>query len=322
MNKRVLYFDWFSQATEFYRLLPLSYITSKNFTISRSTDINITFMLIEQYDIFIIERPASDDSLKLVKMIKDHGKKIILDFDDDCLHLPKGHPLYDTYERQKSNIIKCLSMADEVWVATEGIKKSFSLYNKNIHIIPNCHNENIFPVKNKRDFTYNKIAMWRGGGSHNGDILPSGTSEWIVYLINNNKDWKFYWLGQNFEYIERRVGDNFYWNPGASTIQFYKMMHDYNACLFYYPLTQNIFNQSKSNCSWIESTYSGSAYFGNTNLNEFKKDSIEEIVLLNDLSDLNEKDLNNMNKQSWEYICDNLLIKNSNKIRKERLELI
>ena len=163
--------------------------------------------------------------------------------------------------------------------------------------------------------------MWRGGSSHNGDIYQPGTTEWIVKLINKNKKWNFFWLGHKFEFIEYRVKHgNFFHNPGGSTVQFYNMMIDINPAIFFYPLTTNLFNSSKSNCSWLESTMSGAAYFGNMGLPEFNKPGIKPLAelpeyLKGDRSD----ELKKLNDESWTYIQDELLLSKINKLREHRL---
>jgi hypothetical protein len=321
---KILYFDHFSAATEFYRLMPLEYLKSDQFTITRSTEKNINMMVIEPYDVIIFSRPSSEAHVNAIKLCKDQHKKVIGDFDDDILHVPQENPMYATYEIEKSNSIKCLAMCDELWVATDGIKKSYRLYNKNIHIIPNAHNDTIFPVKNKKPFEFNKVAMWRGGGSHIGDIYAPKVTEYIIDMINSNPVWKFYSLGQRFEFIEYRLTEsNYYRNDGASTIQFYKMMQEFQPCAFYYPLNSNIFNQGKSNCSFLESVYSGAAYFGNTDLSEIQKPGVMHYMELKDMMRMSDKKLakilDSNHKKSWQYIEQHLLLSKINLRRLSRL---
>lgn len=317
----ILYFDWHSEASEFYQGIPLDYLKSKEFIITRSTDREIKSHSINKYDVLIILRPSSEAHLLIMKLAKDLHKKIIISWDDDPLHLPKENPMYGYYEGDKHNTIKCLALADEVWAGTEGVKQAFRLYNNNIHLIPNAHNDYIFKVKDKMPFGKDKRVMWRGGGSHMGDIYNPGTTEWIVKTINSNKRWDFYWLGQKFEWIEYRVKHgNFYHNPGASTVQFYKMMHRMNPQVFFYPLVDSIFNRAKSNCSFLESVYSGAAYFGRTDFLEFDKPGVKTLAELTYyLKGNNSQELKKLNEESWEWICDNLLLSKVNKIRLDRL---
>lgn len=321
MTKKILYFDWHSEASEFYRGMPLDYIKSKNLEVTRSNERQITSHLLNAYDIIFILRPSSSAHLNIIKLAKDLGKKVLIDYDDDPLHLPKTNPMFFHYNDNKQYIIQCLVLSDEIWVSTKAIKDSFRLYNNNIHIIPNCHDDFIFKVKEKRKFTVNKFAMWRGGGSHIGDIYQPGTTEWILKTINDNKKWNFYWFGQNFDFIRYRIkNNNFHYNPGASTIQFYKLMHETNANIFFYPLTDNVFNRSKSSCSWLESTYSGSAYFGKKEFDEFDKPGVFNLNQLQDALKKSDLDLlEKANNISWEYLKDTHLLSKVNKVRLDRL---
>lgn len=316
--RNILYFDWFSGGTEFYRLLPLSYI--KGITIDRSTENNITFATLSGYDTIIICRPSSLVSLNLIKMAKDMQIRVISDWDDDCLHIDEYNPMWDTYEIERRNVMECLALSDEVWVSTEGVKKSFRLYNNNIHVIPNAHNDYVFPVKDKRPFTFNKKALWRGGDSHEGDMYDNGVAEKVVEMVNGNPDWEFIFIGQRFKWLEKRCGKNYIAKGGDSTVQFHKKMQSENACVGWYPLADTVFNRGKSNIFWVESTYAGSAVFGNTRLSEFNKISIGRIEELNTIiQNDSEESLKIMNQLSWDYICDNLLLSNINKLREERL---
>lgn len=318
---RIIYFDHFASASEFYRLMPLDYLKNKNFTITRSTEREISAHLLNLYDVIILSRPTTELHLNIIKLARDMDKRIVGDYDDDVLHLPETNPMHGHYEGDKRYALKCIALCDEVWVATEAIKNSFRLYNKNIHIIPNAHNDTVSPVEHKRLFPEKKTVMWRGGGSHIADIYHPPVTEWIVSLINKNKKWEFYWLGQKFEFIEYRVKHgNFFYTSGASTVQFYKLMHELNPMVFFYPLSNNLFNRGKSNCSLIESCYSGAAYFGNTDLPEFNKPGVKPLKELPYMLNGNHDDeLKKMNDESWRFIKDELLLSNVNRKRERRL---
>lgn len=324
---RILYFDHFSSASEYYRLLPLDYIKSDKFTITRSNEKQINFMTINSYDVIIFLRPSSEAHLNAIKLCKDQHKKVISDFDDDILHLNPENPMYGAYEGDKQHAIKCLTLSDEIWVATDAIKKSFRLYNKNIHVIPNAHNDTIFSAAKKKPFEFNRVAMYRGGGSHAADIYAPGVTEYIIDLINGNPLWKFYWIGARYDFIEYRMtAGNFYRNDGATTVQFYKMMQDFQPCLFFYPLQTHIFNGAKSNCSFLESVYAGAAYFGNTELPEFQKPGVMDFKEVADIIKMPDKKLERLLKKnhelSWKYINDHLLLSKVNLIREKRLNEI
>jgi hypothetical protein len=318
--KRVIYFNWFSEGTEFYRMLPLEYIDNSNLQITRSTEKNITFATIFAYDVVIISRPVGISSINLIHLCKDMGKTVIADYDDNCLNLPNDmHPLYETYEREKRSLIECLVLCDEIWVTTQGIKNSYKAYNKNIVVIPNAHNDYLYSIKNKSKWTKNNSALWRGGIYHTGDIYENGTTEWLINAINSNKKWNFYFVGQRFEWLEARIRyPNYHRVDTVTTTQLPKLLANFNASIAYYPLATNIFNKGKSNCFWLENTYAGSAVFGNKKLHEFNKDCILPLAEMPDAMK-GDIDLSRYNKESWENICDTLLVSSVNKIREKRL---
>jgi len=319
--QKIIYFDHWASASEFYRLMPLDYIKNKAFTITRSTEREISAHLLNNFDGVFLSRPTSEAHLNIIRMAHNLNMRVISDYDDDVLHVPPTNPMHGHYEGDKRHTIKCLALSDEIWVATEAIKNSFRLYNKNIHIIPNAHNDTVFPVHKKMPFPEKNIVMWRGGGSHIEDIYHPGTTEWIVRMINKYKKWNWYWLGQKFDFIEYRVKHgNFFHNPGGSTVEFYKMMHEMNPMIFMYPLTNNLFNRSKSNCSFLESTYAGAAYFGNKDLPEFNLDCILPLSSLPAmLKGDNSVFLKQKHDEAWEYIKENMLLSKINKKRETRL---
>ncbi len=323
--KKVAYYSFFKEdASSFYRVhAVIPYLKSKDYQlVCMSGQTHIDWSSLVEIDILILQRPCDGQHLNLIKLAKDMSVKVILDYDDDCLHLDMYNPMFGHYQHHKANIIECLTLADEIWVSTDGVKKSYHLYNKNIHIIPNCHNDYVFPIDKKMPFNRDSnVAMYRGGGSHEGDIYESGVTESIINIVNSNKAWNFKFFGARFIFLEMRCGENYYSVEGSTTIQFYKKMHRENAAIFFYPLTNHRFNQGKSNIAWQESTYSGSAFFGNKNLKEFNKDCMIDLDLLpealsnNMATDLLER----ANEESWEYIKEHLLLSNVNKLRHERI---
>ena len=323
--KKIIYYTFYSEdGSDYYRSAGVfPYIKSKDFELVNLSHIKeLGFSNLLGYDAIFIVRPHEEKHLNLIRMAKDCGLKVIIDHDDNPLCLPNHHPLKGFFNASKKNILSAVALADEVWVSTEAIKTAFKLYNRNIHVIPNAHNDYLFKVEDKKPFVFNRVAMWRGGLSHIGDIYEPGVSEKLVELVNRNQDWKFFFLGQRFDWIEMHLtGNNCYRHDGATTIQFYKLMHEYNPCIFFYPLNNNLFNQSKSNCSWLESTYSGAAYFGNKDLPEFDKDCIFDLKLLKEgIEGSHHEGLAKANKESWELICDEYLLSKVNKLRLKRIE--
>lgn len=321
--KKIIYMSfWTNDATFFYRLSVLAAINHPDLVIEQKPySGDITWASFVGYDALILERPSSSNDVQIIKLAKQCGLKIFSDWDDNCLHLPTLHPMWHFYNDRKANVMECLALSDEVWVSTQSLKKVYSLLNKNIHVIPNSHNDYLFHGEQKKPFnTKTKKAFWRGGGSHEADVYAVAPE--LIKLINKkNKTWQFQFIGCRFIYLELNCGMNYTPVSQMPLLQYFQYMNTENPNIVFCPLQDNLFNQSKSNIAWIEATYAGAAFFGNTNLPEFSQ---ECIFPLSELSEAMSKNyfsgaLELANKESWELICDTLLLSNVNKIRQERL---
>jgi hypothetical protein len=302
--------------TAFWRGTFHAYINHKDFEIKDISDNKIfdwtTFL---GYSILWIQRPFGREHTQVITAAKNMGLKIILDYDDDLTCVDMYNPTYELYKSNQANLQTCLQLADEIWTSTESIKQSYLPFNKNIHVIPNAHNNYIFNIKLKRLFSPNKTVYYRGGGSHQADVMQ--VADTLVKVINNSPEWTFMFQGDRFTYIEQRTGDNHHIIPPMTILEFFRYLNETNPCAMIFPLCDTIFNRGKSNISWLEASYSGAAFFGNTRLPEFNKEFILPIEAFGNEWDM--PLLERMNHESWEYICDELLLSNINKLRVNRI---
>jgi hypothetical protein len=271
------------------------------------------------YDVVILQRPFTEQHLKTITLLKKLNTKIIIDYDDDILNLDCHNPYYTGYTRNKENVEFICSMADEIWVSTESLMETFSEYNENIIVIPNAHNDYLFPVDKKRLFNINtKTVAYRGGKTHELDVYDH-FEEWIE-MINNNSDYAFYFLGARFPFLESKCADNYLIVEGLHIMEYFNYFYNLNPNIFIYPLKDTKFNQGKSNISWIEATYAGAVVLAPDNINEFKgkpgilnfKDKF--LYLFDDVKE-KKKTLELLNNLSWDYIKNNLLLSKVNKLR-------
>lgn len=313
MKKVLILTQWSNDATYYYRLQPLFRINHPKITVHTKPYFGeISYSYFDSYTHVILERPSSTNDLYVIKLAKQSGKKVIADFDDDCLHVDAYNPMHHTYESNKAVMIECIAEADEVWVSTKSLKQAYRMINKNIVVVPNSHNDYLQPVTNKKSFNRDtKKALWRGGESHEADVYEN--SEHWVSLMAENKDWVFYWVGCRFIWMEQRSGANYQPVSMMPLMQYFDFLREQNPNIMFHPLSNTVFNNSKSNIAWLEATYAGAAFFGNKSLPEFDKDCILPI------EQLLEGDLEKANKESWELICDTLLLSKVNELRIERL---
>lgn len=307
--------------TSFYRMSGvLPYINHPGLTIKDISDTrNFSWATYTGCDVFIIQRPFNDQHIQMITLAKDMGIKVIVDFDDNLLGVDMFNPTYKMYQRYRKSCMECIALADEVWVSTQGIKEAYQALNTNIHIIPNAHNDFLFPVKVKKKFNpETKLAVWRGGLSHEADVYAFKDD--ITSMINSNIDWEFRFLGCRFAAIELHTGDNHTLVEPLTLIQYFNYFYDSNPNIVFFPLRDTELNRGKSCISWMEATYAGAAFMGATNLPEFSISSIytfsgEQFDTIRDDKEI----LQESNERSWEYIKDNLLLSRVNNQRIKRL---
>lgn len=317
MRKKVYFYSPTpSDSTAFYRTSAvLPYISHPDFElIDVSANEKWTWASIVPCSEFIFQRPFSHEHLQLLTLIKDLGVSIILDYDDNLLSVDQYNPTYQQYQQAIPTIKACVQLADEVWVSTEAIGKSFGY--PNTYVIPNSHNNYLYPVADKRPYNYkSKKVSYRGGQSHQADI--DSVSEDLVRIVNANMDWQFLFCGDRYTFMERRCGDNYHILPGLPMMQFFKYYFAENSNIAIFPLVDTEFNRGKSNISWLEGIYAGSAFFGNKELPEFNKDGILPFSQLLEVKDNDVLEF--YNRVGWELICDTLLLSNINKLRINRI---
>jgi len=118
--------------------------------------------------------------------------------------------------------------------------------------------------------------------------------------------------------MEQRCGDNYLPVSPMPLLQYWTYMMYANPNIMFFPLSDTVMNRGKSNISFLESSYFGAAYFGNVSLPEFSGITLKGMKEFYN-GDWDIKSLEIANQLSWEYICDELLLSNINKIRTERL---
>lgn len=318
MKKSVLYYALDKRdTTSFWRLLCLKYIRHDDFELTDISDTKVfDWTIFAGHDCLLFQRPFSIEHLQVLNAAKNMGLKIILDFDDNLFEIDMYNPTYALYRDKHQNVKKSLELADEIWVSTESLREAYLPYNANIKVVPNAHNDYLFPIKNKRPFTPNKKCIYRGGSSHQADV--NSVANDLIRTINANKDWIFQFMGDRYTYLEMNCHDNYHIIGGLTIMEYFRYLNNENPSAMIFPLCDTKFNRGKSNISWIEGTYSGASFFGNKRLPEFNKECIlpisELCEHLNDTGLLRKK-----HDESWQLIQDTLLLSNINKLRTERI---
>jgi glycosyltransferase involved in cell wall biosynthesis len=181
-----------------YRILnPYAYIQEhypNEFHIDIKLDVEDKDEEFNNYDIivlhtFIHNKISPEKNFERIKWLKEHGKKIIVDF-DDYWEPDMRHPMY--LQAKASGVIKMkielIKLGEYITVTTpiyrDTMMKKFGL--KNVYVFPNAIDENESQFK-PATIPSDKIRFgWLGGSSHLSDIelMTNG----ISMMHNNYKD--------------------------------------------------------------------------------------------------------------------------------------
>jgi hypothetical protein len=205
-------------------------------------------------DTVMLERPMGMHWDVALKLIKDFGVKLWVDYDDDLINIPPYHEqtkLYHSPENINSHKLIC-GAADVVTVSTEKLKDIYGLFNNNVHVVPNAFND--YNFKLNAEPSKNKKIFWRGGPSQHEDMLT--VIDEILKLSDLYPEWEWYFLGESSKYLTRGIKNAFY-KKTLPLIEYFTMLKETNPAIVIKPLQDNDFNQAKSNITWIEATYCG-----------------------------------------------------------------
>lgn len=322
--KTIYYASQADDASSFYRIqgvLPfINHPDLKLIDVSHLNTASWAYLL--QCDTIIFQRFFNEGHVGVIKQAQQLGVKVVVDYDDDMLNIPEHNPAYPMYHPNRKYAMQCIRMADEVWVSTQAIADSFAPYNKNIHVIPNAHNDYLFPESRRKKFNPgNKLVMYRGANTHYLDLYEY--TDQLVKVAHDNPSWNFTYMGQmgNEQFFRaNKDNQNVSFTNSVPFPQYIEHIGQKNPMVAICPLEGHLLNKAKSNCSFLEMTYAGAAFFGNTDLPEFDLECILPLSGLNiTLKDNLLTRLRTANENSWEYIKENLFLSKVNGLREERL---
>lgn len=202
-------------------------------------------------DIILIQRATffSDHS---IAEIKGPWQKTIYEIDDLLIDIPRTNP-YRKLNKDRAKIIGLIKDADAVTVSTERLKKHFQSYNRNINVIPNYIDPDIWNVEGKRDIRDDgRISIaFIGTPTHNHDlniIVPA-----IKKILATYKDRVvFRFFGCITDELKALKGVEFSYELIQDYRVFAKYIKEQKIDIALAPLVNNEFNRCKSNIKFLE----------------------------------------------------------------------
>ena len=301
-------------ACSFYRSHGVFYKLAETIGVS-----DIGWKTLIDADILFFERPDTAAFFEAGKIANDMNIKLWVDYDDNLLCLPSTNPHNEFYNNRNTqkNIIKNLEIADIITVATNALAEEFDFLDKKIEIIPNAHNDYIFPFE--YNYSDKNIIIWRGSATHRGDLLRYSKQIWDIAAKYNKWNWEF--IGRELWYITDNIKRKNIL-PELNLPVYFKTIKRINPAIYIVPLDFNTFNFSKSNCGWLEMTYAGAVTLA-PNMPEWKRPGIINYDNPDDFQDkldlvIKHEDLRRENYDlSYNYIKENLLLSVVNKKREK-----
>jgi|GEM_PF-1472188 glycosyltransferase involved in cell wall biosynthesis len=99
---------------------------------------------IKEADIVVIQRDANLFTSAILAEARRLGKVVVYEVDDLLIKLPNSHPQKTGYDESAQHIINLMRRVDAITVTTPKLKEQLLKYNKNIYVLPNYIDVNIW----------------------------------------------------------------------------------------------------------------------------------------------------------------------------------
>lgn len=228
--------------------------------------------LFKQHDVFWTSYFSNDRAAAAMFFYaQKHGKKVIIDVDDNYLDVPESNESYERFQKKKKDravLSAILSFADALTVSTEPLKERLERHIKDVHnidkpifVVPNMNDVKDWPFKPSQKHDDKIVIGYSGSNSHQDDlrmVMPA-----IAKLMNKHKHVHFELIGA----IAKDKLDFYFKNMGfeadslnrirllaaTSTFQDYpKWLADQKWDIGIAPLVDTAFTRAKSHIKWME----------------------------------------------------------------------
>jgi len=214
-------------------------------------------------DVICFQRPTSDPSLELARLLKLKGKKIIFDNDDSY----SGVPLHRLGNQKKVEIAKKLNknlndfiqIADGITTSTEFLAKEYRKINPKVAVLKNC----IDPLDEYpcRKNTTDKFRIGIIGSVTTNDDCNHIRDQ--IQRLHDRDDIKLVILGvklpdgkvmpglqEDYDYWNSLP--NIEWHPNVYVTDYYHAVSELALDLAIVPRKEHYFNQCKSNLKFLD----------------------------------------------------------------------
>lgn len=259
----------------------------------------------------------------MLSLAKNMGIKVIVDFDDDNLSVPKDNPTYPQYAQMpiKEAILNLARHCDTLVVTTDFLKSKYGIYNKKTVVIPNALEDGLVARRPVLPGERENKFVWRGNGSQVRNLAT--VSQTLLGVAKRNPQYRFVFFGFEPFDLTEQIPNHEVIPPMSLMDYFATLCHIHGKCL-YYPLHYQDHSQARSHISWLEATYANMLVLAYRN-NEFNRPGCLNYGSLTEFQDTMEGiikgdvDISFHVEQSWNEIQEKYLL---SKVNQKRLEVV
>jgi O-antigen biosynthesis protein len=215
--------------------------------------------LIAMNDVAVVQRMCTKPQYEFLKIVRALGMKVVYDLDDNVWELPEYNPAHRMLTAYRDGFITCIRAVDIVSVSTKTLAKAVRKHVKNM---TNYRGKEIPIVvaENRADFRMfapprkaeRMLVGWAGSSSHVGDLML--VKDAVKELATEHPEVDFEFRGcdlpedfQGVSNIQHKM-----WMPVA---EFCSRMPVWGWHIALAPVTDHVFNSSKSCIKMVEAAY-------------------------------------------------------------------
>lgn len=225
-------------------------------------------------DVVVFHRPDEPDKLKLARLLKSIGKKVVFDNDDtfkqDSVVALNRFMNKKKYTTGLKKINECIDdfikEADMVTCSTEYLAEEYRKLNNNVVVLPNCIDPFDFdePLKNETS----KVRIGVTGSIGVTDdlwvlekfipgLLNRDDVELVFFSLSPEKDRKLIKevYTKEYKFLEKLLkAKNVTWQPFVEMQDYYTTLNDLRLDIMLIPREDSYFNRCKSNLKFLEAS--------------------------------------------------------------------
>lgn len=247
-------------AVEYYRAGPLAAMRRYfGFRVDFVPARQIREANLSSYDLFFCHRPVTKAELNAILVAKEHGLKIVLDYDDLIWRIPVCNPAILSYTPDAQNTTQeAVGLADLITVSTPGLAEQIRLeFGQESTVIRNAWNERGRYAKEWNEPQPDKPikVLWRGSNTHDGDLMTHKEA------FKPNARIDFHFFGSLPWYLLQAYGGHLphfgFTSPAPSFAEYMTTLRTLRPSFVVVPLEDSEFNHCKSGIAAMEAIQCG-----------------------------------------------------------------